>query len=277
MSCEKCISLGEFGGRDRASLNECKCVFDEKYIKRNVLRYFQFYYMMSSIDAENPPSLKDILRYLRMYSSIEIRNRLTNTTITHVMCEYINGIAQTIPGHLHPWEYLNVGCQDGRMTRSIAQKIGTMTRHVDRRDMRIGKYTLEDYEEFALYGIRNGKISLPFQNEEFRIVTCFTHLHTHSNPRELLEEIFRILRPGGLLIIQEYDCRDWVTAYIYDTVYYMLNECTLDEYSISTYRPRSKWIELITNIGFCHMNPGPSPEWYFDVFQKDAITLHPQN
>lgn len=277
MSCEKCISRGEFGSRDRNSIAECECVFDDKYIRQNVLRFFQFYYMMSSVDSQNPPSLKEILRYLRTYSSIEIRNRLTNTYITHLICEYISGIASTLPGHIHPWEYLNVGCQDGRMTRSIAQKIGTMARHTDRRDMRIGKYTLENYEEFALYGIRNNRLSLPFQSEEFRIITCFTHLHTHSKPQELLEEIFRILKPGGLLIVHEYDCRDWVTAYIYDTVYYMLNECTLDEYSISTYRPRSKWTELITKVGFAHVSPGPSQEWYFDVFQKDAVMLHPQN
>lgn len=44
--------------------------------------------------------------------------------------------------------------------------------------------------------------NIPFSDEIFDIVTCFDVLEHIRNPREVLREIYRVLKPSGVLIVR---------------------------------------------------------------------------
>lgn len=268
-NCKCCFELDKFGNRTLDNTKNCTCILDDRYIRENVLTFFQFYFLLPHIDPQNPPSIPELLNHLKNYSSLEVINNFTSPPLITIQSSYVFEVAKHVIGDLEPWEYLNIGCRDGRLSREISQKLNTMTRHVDRSDMRIGKRSITQYEEFDF--IRDNK-TLSFEKDEFNVITCFMHLHTYSNPRNILKEIYRVTKPGGILIICEHDCRNWAQAYVYDTVYYILNEITRDSQNVCQYRKKESWRNIIVRCGFRYReidswHPGVGNS-FFDVFQK---------
>jgi SAM-dependent methyltransferase len=49
---------------------------------------------------------------------------------------------------------------------------------------------------------------LPFENDTFDAVTCLEALEFTPNPREILQELVRVLRPGGILVVTNRVGRD---------------------------------------------------------------------
>merc|ERR1711964_731458 len=49
--------------------------------------------------------------------------------------------------------------------------------------------------------------SLPFEDSSQDIVTCLQVLHHVRDRGKMLDEILRILKPGGVLILREHDAR----------------------------------------------------------------------
>ena len=56
--------------------------------------------------------------------------------------------------------------------------------------------------------VKNEYSKYPYPDNSFCIITCFNVLHHIDNPTFIVSEMFRVLAPGGYLIIKEHDIRN---------------------------------------------------------------------
>lgn len=273
--CHGCSLRTEFGFRPRDTFDSleptgCTCFIDDKGINAEFVRWMKYHNLLGSLPLDPTTLTQDKIRDAMMaMSRTTIIEGLSSTTIIDYVSHYVGRVSRDRVGQISPWEYYDVGCGNAKLSRGIAERLGAMTRHCDVTDMRIGKYTTEDYEDFSLFDGERLNIS----DEEVRVVTCLLVLHHSTNPQRLFEEVHRVLKPGGLFIIREMDCRSWERAYAYDYMHQTLGNSLLDDMSVVTYRTREGWRELASAAGFSVVEGTPPQgayQMYFDVFQKNS-------
>ena len=90
---------------------------------------------------------------------------------------------------------LDIGCSTGILTRHYAEFFGEVV-GVDIDDGAVDWARLNRGAENISYRIGDS-MDLPFPDNDFEIVSC-THIYEHvPDAQRMLDEIFRVLRPGG--------------------------------------------------------------------------------
>ena len=100
-------------------------------------------------------------------------------------------------------KYLDVGCSEASITQSIAEALLLEKGYIHGCDIFI-----EDIPESKVVFSKSTHTSLPYEDKEFDLVTTFQALHHFTEPRLMLSEIHRVLKPGGVYIIREHDVRN---------------------------------------------------------------------
>lgn len=115
--------------------------------------------------------------------------------------------ARTVESRLLPWaladldlgeEVLEIGPGFGATTRVLAQREGTLTVLELQRS-----YCVRLQRELGtqVTVVEGGATEMPFPDDSFTAVVCFTMLHHVPSPEQqdrLLAEVTRVLRPGGV-------------------------------------------------------------------------------
>ena len=101
---------------------------------------------------------------------------------------------------------LDIGCQTGINTLRLAQTIGT--------DRIIGlEYNASTLQEAAAQGIRpitgDANWPLPLPDSSVDVVTAMDVVEHLVNPRMLVQNAFRVLRPGGYLVLATPNLASW--------------------------------------------------------------------
>ena len=104
---------------------------------------------------------------------------------------------------------LDVGCGQGHWTRIVSQFLakGAKVTAVDadpkwaQEDNRINKFFVEKEIGFKIK--QADVLELPFEDDSFDAVTCQTVLIHIENPQNALQEMKRVLKPGGILFCAE--------------------------------------------------------------------------
>ena len=47
---------------------------------------------------------------------------------------------------------------------------------------------------------------MPLGSEQYQVVTCNMSIHHYPHPQDAVNEMFRILKPGGVLLLNDMDC-----------------------------------------------------------------------
>ena len=94
---------------------------------------------------------------------------------------------------------LDIGCGEGYNTRLLAKKGALMT-GIDISEIFIQKAIEEELSEQLniKYKVASA-VELPFGNEEFEFATAFMSLMDVPETDKVLQEAFRVLKPGGFL------------------------------------------------------------------------------
>ncbi len=91
---------------------------------------------------------------------------------------------------------LDSGCSGGIIDAFLAEHFNTMVGiDIDEKAIRYAnKYRHSDNMDLFV----GSAICLPFEKDSFEVVIC-NHVYAHvSNPMEMMKEIYRVLKPGGI-------------------------------------------------------------------------------
>lgn len=150
---------------------------------------------------------------------------------------------------------LDIGCADGRITALIGQGLGMDKADVvgcdSVQDMHVGEgrrdpgftfVQLPPFEGLAWSPPEGPRVRLlPFEDESFSVVTALMTLHHIRDLKGYLDEVFRVLRPGGVFVFREHDVRSQLTADVLDFVHGMHFRTWVAQ-DHPNYRPRG-WME----------------------------------
>lgn len=113
----------------------------------------------------------------------------------------IEALTQNLP---QPQSFADVGCGTGTITAALAQAWQVSPQNAKGLDV---FNRVSPQSHFTQIPMPRGQ-GIPLPDKSLDRVTMFMVLHHDADPDKLLDEIFRVLRPGGHLIVRECDVRN---------------------------------------------------------------------
>jgi ubiquinone/menaquinone biosynthesis C-methylase UbiE len=106
----------------------------------------------------------------------------------------------------YPIKYLDVGCGRGHKTLAYGKEIGLEKNEIYGTDiLDWGPYEQQQITHKFNFKIISSNGKLDYDEDTFDLITCFLMLHHVEKLSDLLNEIKRILKPNGILLIIEHD------------------------------------------------------------------------
>lgn len=175
-----------------------RSVVEEGTFRAPLVKYIQKY-----VHADQPTILKTIgrdnvdsavVRMLSLLPRRSVPDRIGSRVYT------VTNILSRIP-HVPISRYLDYGTGDGTVADAIGKVIGAHTRGVD---------VFHMDRPIPTTVIREGD-TLPSEwSNRFHLITAFVVLHHVKDQEHALRELYRVLAPGGILIMREHDYRDMI-------------------------------------------------------------------
>lgn len=97
---------------------------------------------------------------------------------------------------------LDVACGPGNFTRDFARVVGDegLVVGIDASPTMLARAVRDTPERNAAY-VRGNAVELPFRNRSFDAVCCFAALHLFADPFAALDNMTRVLTPGGRVAV----------------------------------------------------------------------------
>jgi len=118
----------------------------------------------------------------------------------------IRGVLQSIGLHDRDRRILDVGCGTGRGPMALANAGFTNVTAVDFTEamLNIARQKARTLPSGAVRLVRGDAFSLPFPDGSFDVVLSlkFLHMFRYSLQQEIIRELLRVCRPGGLLVVE---------------------------------------------------------------------------
>jgi len=168
-------------------------------------------------------------------------------------------------------KYLDIGCGDGSITRALGKILKLQHNNIYGTDVYEQNITDFNY-------IVNNSSKLPFPDNSFDLITCFVVLHHVADLPTLISEIYRVLKPNGLLFIREHDSTGPLFEVYLDFVHtlqqFLVNrELDFFDSYFSHFLSRSELNLLLRqhnlSLLFTSFYPDPNPQHiYHSLFKK---------
>ncbi len=166
-------------------------------------------------------------------------------------------ILENVPTKIAINNYLDFGCGESSITSAVGYSIGA--KHVVGMDINVPNKPVDF--DFKRLEWNNPKI--PELTHSFDLITSLMVLHHIRDPAATISEMFRVLKPGGVLIIREHDIDgetdldgrtflDMLHGFyevFWATTGHQENPNHVDSY-FARYKNREAWTKLITDAGF---------------------------
>ncbi len=132
-------------------------------------------------------------RIAGIYDLYQIINRKANDRVAAIYAEYIKSEDNV----------LECACGTGIMTRVIAPKSKTITATDFSKKMILK--TRRKLKKFNNVSFRQADITnLEFMDSSFDKAVAANVIHLLDEPKKALDELFRVVRPGGVILIPTY-------------------------------------------------------------------------
>jgi len=114
---------------------------------------------------------------------------------------------------------LDVACGPGNFTRSFAPAVSEgLVVGLDASKTMLARARKETREEDNIAYVRGDACALPFRSATFHAVCCFAALYLIEDPLSALDEIVRVLAPGGRVALLASCNRGVLPASVHDPV-----------------------------------------------------------
>jgi ubiquinone/menaquinone biosynthesis C-methylase UbiE len=179
--------------------------------------------------------------------------------------------------------HLDYGGNDGSVASEFAKLSKLDKTQVYSADIEswLGNTKNNKYENIT-YTLLNENQKLPYPTNNFDSISCLQVLHHLEFINAHLNELYRVLKPGGILVIREHDCINESTQFLID-IEHMIHEYVepdvpntkiLKTYS-AFYKSFTELNKLLETIGFefvlddYDFNPKFNPtRYYFAIYKK---------
>lgn len=163
--------------------------------------------------------------------------------------------------------FLDIGCNNGEITEAFARYLKVSSENsfgIDIEDQ-------TDYCPGSNFKKYDGKI-IPFEDESFNYVSIIQTLHHVQELDEIVREISRVVKPGGLLIIKDHDCDSDSIKCLMNIEHKLRGLYDDSDFPIVTYLPKEKLMAKFEESGFevlsCTITSDIPTKVFISVLQK---------
>lgn len=115
--------------------------------------------------------------------------------------------------------------------------------------------------------------NLQFQSEKFETVTCLEVLEHVENPRKLVREMFRVMKPGGNIVLSTPNNHSWraILSYIFREHFVAFTNSSYPAHITAINKADLERMckeAGFSNITFEYTNSGALPKWTSMTWQK---------
>lgn len=100
--------------------------------------------------------------------------------------------------------FIDIGCSEGGITAKLGNYFGLRPQNIFGIDIRVPKST----NGFTFIQTNLDNQHIPMEDNSISFATALMVLHHTNNPENLISEIYRVLKPGGMFLIREHDIDD---------------------------------------------------------------------
>ena len=164
-------------------------------------------------------------RIAGIYDLYQIINRKANDRTAAICAEYI----------MSEDNVLECACGTGIMTRAIAPKCRMMTATDFSKKMILK--TRRKLKRFNNVSFQQADITnLEFKDSSFDKAVAANVIHLLDEPKKALDELFRVVRPGGVILIPTYVSQQADSSAVITKIFNMMGANFKREFSSTTYK-----------------------------------------
>ena len=148
---------------------------------------------------------------------------------------------------LRPESLIDIGCGPGGFLRAVQKRFPEIQLNALDLSEEMAGETQERLGRSAVVTVGDAE-HMPLEGGQYNVVTCNMSIHHYPHPQDAVNEMYRILAPGGTLLLNDMDCAASIRA-LANWVFPRLPGGDVKMYT------RREITEMIQNAGF--------ERWYY--------------
>ena len=167
--------------------------------------------------------------------------------------------------------YLDIGCLDGTITRNIHEYLQTKNPCAKTVGIDVNDVIESDMNGCRILKYDGNKI--PFEDNTFDLITLFMVLHHVEHVTDYLKEVYRVMCPGGSLIIREHDINNQDIKDMVDIQHNFYNMDSAETMPTHQYKSKEQWNNILNATGFTLVSVPVDCSSYLERTDKNIITI----
>jgi ubiquinone/menaquinone biosynthesis C-methylase UbiE len=249
--------------------------FDQ--IAKSDILFGKFYggkykFLINKIKLNELTKDSDIIKYMKSNKSSFYKQNKKNSIIRNEWKYMIENICFKLSKitdiyNIENVKYLDICCGDGKKTEYFGNFLKIPTDEIYGCDIKTwGPYSENKHFKFNFSFIENDKLN--YDDNYFDILTITLSLHHVEKLDDFIDEIYRILKPNGLLIIIEHNVLNDIEQMFIDIQHYFFEQF----YDLANVKNTSKDITINNNNNYtkCYN----MMEWDFIFHKHNLKNIH---
>ena len=108
-------------------------------------------------------------------------------------------------GRIMPERLIDIGCGPGAFLRQVEAAYPEIQLNALDISPEMVQETRERLSDTAIATVGDSE-HMPLESAQYQVVTCNMSIHHYPHPQDALNEMHRILKPGGVLLLNDMDC-----------------------------------------------------------------------